>query len=67
VQPRKTTEEIEANFEIQRKLLPALVEAFAALAPRRELLTKLAAQRQQCVCVCVCVCRPRFTFRGSFE
>ncbi len=40
--------EITANFEIQAKLLPALVDAHAALAPRRRLIVDLTARRETC-------------------
>ncbi len=41
--------EVDDNFEIQNKLLPALVEAYAGLAPRRELLDDIKSRREQCM------------------
>lgn len=41
--------EVTANFDIQEKLLPALIDAHANLAPRRRLIADLTSRRNQCL------------------
>ncbi len=40
--------EVEATFDIQAKLLLALIDAHAALAPRREVLAAIEVKRAGC-------------------
>ena len=47
---KESAQRIEENFDIQDKLLPALVDAHASLARRRELLDDLDESRQKCRC-----------------